>query len=182
MAQKKSLDAAIDELLKDYKTALTKAVGYASNKASEDIWKYSLSCLEAYYDNYDPNRYDRTDSLWHAFVPYLNIKENSDNITSTVGVEYDASVLDAYIKANDVYNGSKQYQPADASWVIENYLNGVHPATDGSRVPGGAFYYEIVDPISPTQKMEEYLNRYVRTTFQDNLLVSFAQQVNKLRR
>lgn len=178
MAQKKSLDAAIDELLKDYKTAITKSVEYASDRAVEDIWKYSLSCLEAYYDNYDPNRYDRTDSLWHAFVPYLKIKNNSKSITSTVGVEYDASVLDAYISSNDAYNGSKKYRPVDASWVIQNYLEGVHPATDGSSIPGGAIYFEIRDPVSPAQKMEQYLNDYIKT-FDSNLLISLAAQVAK---
>ena len=186
MAQNKSLNAAIDELLKDYKKALTEAVEYASNRAVEDIWKYSLNCLEEYYANYSPTSYDRTDQLWHAFVPYLEIENEKDKIITTVGVEYDASRLTTYKV------GSKDYGKRDVDqgksiiplneWILNNYLAGIHPATDGSRNVGEAFYYENIDPVSPTQKMYAYLGEYGKTTFKENLLISFAKQVKKIMR
>ena len=182
MARKKSLDAAIDEVLKDYKTAMTAAVEYASNRAVEDIWKYSISCLEEYYDNYDPESYKRTDNLWHAFVPYLDIKNNKKNVTSTVGVEYDASLLTTYVVGSKDYgtrdfDSDKNIVPIN-EWILDNYLNGIHPATDGVRKPGEATYLPIIDPVSPTQKMYEYINRYVKT-FDSNLLAHLASQVAK---
>lgn len=189
MAQKKSLDEAISVLLKDYKKALTEAVEYASNRAVEDIWKYSLSCLEEYYDNYLPSSYDRTDSLWHAFVPYLTIEDKKEGIISTVGVEYNPSLLKGYYEVGSNNYGKREIDkdkkppiiPLE-EWILNNYLAGIHPATNGSRRIGEALYYEHVDAVSPTQKMETYLNKYVKTTFQDNLLISFAKQVNKIMR
>jgi len=170
MARKnKTFEKAINELLSDYETALTKAMQDASDKALQDIWGYSFSCLEDYYDSYEPNSYWRTYSLEQAFVPYLNIEHDNDSITSTVGITYDSSRLDG------LYHGSKKYQNTDGAWILDNYLRGVHPATDGSPIPGGAFYYEIVDPVSPSEKMETYLNKYY-STFQNSVLTSFVKQ------
>ena len=173
---KRTLNAAIDELMKDYESALKEAVEYASNEAVKDIYKESINCLYDYYDNYDPTSYERTDYLWHAILPYAEtIKRTQDGFVSRVGVAYDPSKLD------NVYYGSEKYSPVDGAWILENYLNGIHPATDGSSVPGGAFYYEIVDDVSPTEKMNDYLNKYAATTFHNNILVSFAKQIARMK-
>ena len=79
---KRTLNAAIDELMKNYESALKEAVEYASNEAVKDIYKESISCLERYYDSYDPTSYERTDSLWRAIVPCLTIQQDKDKITS----------------------------------------------------------------------------------------------------
>lgn len=170
----KTFNAAIDELMKNYESALKEAVEYASNEAVKDIYKESISCLERYYDSYDPTSYERTDSLWRAIVPYLTIQQDKDKITSSVGVEYDAARIDG------TYYGSKKYSPTDSTWILENYLRGVHPATDGSSSPGEAFYYENVDSVSPTEYMTTYLNNYANTTFHKNIITSFAKQIKRM--
>ena len=172
---KRTLESAIDELMKNYENALREAVEYASDEAVKDIYTESISCLERYYDSYDPTIYDRTDNLWKVIVPCLDIKQDKDRIVSTVGVEYDASRIEG------MYYGSKKYSPTDSSWIINNYLRGVHPATDGTTRPGEAFYYENVDPISPTQHMTEYLNNYANTTFHKNIITSFAKQIKRMK-
>ena len=53
MAKSKTIDELINELLKNYKVALNEAVEYASDKAVEDIYKYSQNCLQEYYENYE---------------------------------------------------------------------------------------------------------------------------------
>jgi len=171
---KRTLESAIDELMKNYESALKEAVEYASNEAVKDIYKESMSCLERYYDSYDPTSYERTDSLWRAIVPYLTIQQDKDKITSSVGVEYDAARIEG------TYYGSKRYRPTDSSWILDNYLRGVHPATDGNSKPGEAFYYENVDAISPTEHMTTYLNNYANTTFHKNIITSFAKQIKRM--
>ena len=129
-----------------------------------------------YYDSYEPTSYERTDYLWHAILPYTEpIKHMQNGIVSVVGVAYDPSKLEG------VYSGSKKYHPVDGSWVLDNYLRGIHPSTDGSSIPDMAFYYEVVDPVSPTDKMNNYLNQYATTTFHNNILVSFAKQITKMK-
>ena len=174
MAQKKSrtLDEAIDELLKDYKGALRKAVKYATYKAKQDIYNKAYSCLEEYYDSRIPDSYERTDSLIHAFVPVSEIYEKGYNIISRVGIEYDPFKLEA----RSSYEGSSHYTPPDPWWIISNYLDGIHPTTDGSTDENNYKYFEILTLPSPTEKMEKYINEY-HTTFSKNLLVSFAKQL-----
>jgi hypothetical protein len=180
MAKSRTLDQAIDELMKNYTNALQQAVEYATSKASDDIYKYSMSCLNDYYENYDPLRYHRSYSLWHGVLPYSEIRNNGKEIISRVGVEYNPFVLAAYVEGNPAYSGSSHYDPVDTWYVLENYLEGIHPATDGSGNEN-AIYYENIDPESPTDKMEKYLNNYVSTTFNDNVLVSFAKQITKMK-
>lgn len=180
MAKSQTIDELLDELLKNYDGVLTEAVNYASDKAVEDIYRYSMTCLEEYYENYDPTSYNRSDSLWHAILPYSEIYNNGNNIISRVGVEYNPFILESYVSGNPDYIGSKSYGQVDGWYVLENYLNGIHPATNGSSDTDTVIYYENVDDESPTDKMEKYLNQYASTTFHNNIIVYFAKQIVKM--
>ena len=170
MAQNyKGLEKAINQLFKDYANSLGKAVKHASKQAEKDIHTYANTCLEEYYNSYDPTSYDRTYNLHRSIVPYSETINDKDHIIIRAGVGYDASIL------ADTYSGSKKYSPTDSEWILENYLKGVHPATFGDPIPG-AFYYENVDAISPTQKMENYLNNYVKKVH-DNIILGFVKQI-----
>jgi hypothetical protein len=181
MAKAKTLDQAIDELVENYSEALKEAVTYASGKAVEDIYRHSMTCLEEYYDSYDPLSYNRTDSLWHAIVPYHEMHVKGDQIINRVGVEYNPFVLEKYIENNPAYVGSKSYGTIDSWYVVDNYLEGIHPATNGASDPDKVLYYEIQDPKSPTEKMDEFLSKYAETTFNKNMMVSFAKQIARMK-
>lgn len=168
----KSFDKAIDELLKNYESVIKDAVVYATDRVCEDIYKYSMSCLERYYENYIPNSYDRTDRLWQAILPYAEQPHKSgDYWASVVGIEYDASKLDGF------YHGSKKYQNTDNSWVLENYLKGIHPATNGASDPSLVEYYEIVDKESPYESMQTYLSTQAGNNFSGYLMTYFIKHV-----
>lgn len=172
MAKKKvrGLDEALNELFANYERSLTEAMKYAAKEAQDDIeWK-AKSCLYEYYDNYDPSIYDRTDSLKNSFVPYMNVTRIGKEILADVGMGYDFSRLEG------VYSGSQKYTPVDGRWVLENYLNGIHPATDGDWIPERALYIPVYDAMSPNDKMKAYLEKY-NETFNNNVLISFAKQI-----
>lgn len=175
MAKTNGLDAAIEELRKNYRQVLKEAVQYATKEAKKDVYHKALTCLEEYYMNYLPESYDRSDSLRHAFLPYRSIKNTGNYLISIVGVEYSASALESYAGAS--YSASKKYGRADASWVIDNYLEGIHPTTDGSSFVG-AEYMPIYDAISPTDKMENYLIEYANT-FDTNVYSYLAAYILK---
>ena len=175
MAKTNDLNAAIEELRKNYKQVLKEAVQYATKEAKKDVYNKALTCLEEYYMNYLPTSYDRSDSLRHAFLPYRSVKNTGNYLVSIVGVEYSASTLESY--ASDSYNASKKYGRADASWVIDNYLEGIHPTTDGSSAVG-AEYMPIYDNVSPTDKMEDYLMNYAGT-FDNNVYSYLAAYILK---
>lgn len=182
---------AIDDLLKDYKFAMRNAIEFAADRAQEDIMKKAKTCLQEYYDNYDPTkRYHRTETLQYAFMPYSKIKYNKDSIRGQVGVEYDPEMLEFFmddpvykIGADGIerishtgYYGSSKYQPVDAWWVIDNYLRGVHPSTNGGTTPETTVYFEILDAESPNKKMKKFIKNYEKT-FDENVLLGLLGQI-----
>lgn len=172
MAKSKDFDVAMEKLKKNYKKVLTEAVKYATEEAKKDIYEKALSCLEEYYESYDPSSYNRTYHLEDAFVPYEQIQTTNNQIISRVGVVYDTSLLTGYAVGSKNYGSrevdeGKNILPIE-EWIMNNYLDGIHPATNGSQIPGKAVYYEFKDPISPTQKMSEYFDKYVKT-FDNNV-------------
>ena len=171
---------AIEKVVKDYPTIIENAVEYASNIAVEDIYKKAIGCLNEYYDNYDPYSYNRTDNLWHAILPYIQINKTAKKIKCEVGVEYDGSVL-------TMYNGSKKYSPTDGYWVLNNYLDGIHPGTNGSSTPRESPYsdeewlqvvqlYGQIDTVSPSTKMRNFLKSYTKE-FDGNVWMYFISEV-----
>lgn len=175
MARKKvrGLDEALDELFTDYKRSLIRAMRYATRRARDDIeWK-AKSCLYEYYYNYDPSSYDRWGHLENALIPYMRLGTiATGHVRAEVGMGYWPLMLDG------VYNdGSDQWRPVDGWWVLDNYLKGIHPATDGGVYPG-APYLPVVDSQSPTDKMEKYLEEYTKT-FNNNIVIAFAKQLTR---
>lgn len=178
MAKKtKTLDEAIDDIMKDYKNVIEKAVLSAAHEAKKDIYNYSMSCIEEYYAGYKPTSYKRSNSLRHSVLPYRRGYRKGDKINIRVGVEYDPFALEAYTQGNTAYDGSSHYTPVDPWYVIDNYLRGVHPATNGARNEDDVVYWEIPVSPSPTEKMESYLENYVQTTFNDNIMLGIAKQM-----
>lgn len=178
----KALSKAVDDILKDYKSAMKSAVRFAVKQAEKDFMDKAHSCLQEYYDNFEPNRYDRTDTLQYAFLPYLDVTYGTNKIVGSVGVEYSAEMLaqmmppPEYSKSGKLkhtgYYGSSKYQPVDTSWVIDNYLRGVHPYTVGG------VYYEVFDNKSPDEKMNDFIAEYAKT-FDENVLFGLLTQVAK---
>ena len=172
MARKKvrGLDEALDEIFSDYEKALTVAMNYASDKAKKEIKDEAESCLDRYYYNYDPSQYERTEQLKNAFIPYKKVSRVRNEIVADVGMGYWPFMLDGLYT-----DGSKQWHPVDGWWILDNYLKGIHPRTDGSEFVG-APYIPVTDHESPEDHMKLYLEQYVNT-FNNDILKSFADQI-----
>lgn len=157
MAQNRTVTDILQELKKDYKNVLLRAVEQATNTACEDVYKFSMSVLDRYYENYMPSRYERTDSLHKATVPIAEVKDHGDVVSATFGVKYDSEILEAFA-AQSYFEASSKYGKVDGDWVIMNYLMGIHPATNGSSDPNTVVYTPWQDGRSP----DEYLKRYLQ--------------------
>ena len=174
-AKVKHLDEAIDRLFKRYESNLRKAMQTASDEAEFDIRLEAESCLARYYDNYDPNWYHRTESLIQAFVSYNNINKNKNKLVAKVGMGYDPSRLDGLYYSNA--SQKAEFNPVDSSWILSNYLNGIHPRTNGYPLYADELeYIPIQDAVSPNEHMNVFLQEYVKT-FDSNVLKSFAKYV-----
>lgn len=177
-AKIKGLDEAIDEVYKDYKKAMKVAAQEATKKAKEDIYAHSVSCLVRYYEDYDPESYNRTYSLLNSFVPYENpVVESGDSLLCSAGVEFDPDRI-AF-----AYYGSEIYSPTDAEWVISNFLSGIHPRTNGSTIPGGGNYEneKYQGSFVPSEEMQSFIDRYYYT-FDHNFRRATSKQILKTMR
>lgn len=186
---KKISEAAIKEFKKNYEKIIEEAVMYATQKAEGNVYTKALSCLAEYYESYDPESYKRTYNLENSFMPYKHITKNDTHIISTVGVEYDSSVLDGvYWSGSEKYGAQKneegritQYGHPDSNWILNNYLDGIHPSTNGHPKALGTTsveYFEIIDLVSPSQKMQDYLEKYA-DTFRDDVYTYLATHLMK---
>ena len=174
-AKIKGLDEAIEEVFKDYKKAIKNAAKEATEKAKDDLYANAVSCLVAYYDDYDPTSYNRTYSLIDSFVPYAkDIQENADVFLCVAGVEFDTA------KIQGMYYGSKTYADTDAEWIISNFLSGIHPRTDGSRVIGGGNYEQekYQGSFVPETEMQNYVDNYY-STFDRHFRRAISKQILK---
>ena len=170
-AKVRGLEETIDSIFKRYNSNLKKAMEVAAKQAEEDINWEAKSCLYKYYENYDPNWYHRTDSLIRAFVPLNKVGKVGDDIVAWAGVIYDPAKLDG------VYNSeaSEKYQPVESEWILRNYLNGIHPRTNGYPIWDDELVYNPqIDNVSPNERMKEYIENY-KDTFDKNVLLWFTR-------
>ena len=176
-AKVKNLDKAIDSIFSRYNSNLKKAMEDAARQAEEDINWEAKSCLYRYYENYDPNWYDRTDSLIQAFVPVNEITTKKNGIVARVGVMYDPAKLEGVYRTEA--SQKDFFNPVDATWVLKNYLSGIHPRTNGYPLYGDELIYDpVVDKVSPDVTMREYIQKY-KDTFSQNVYNWFIDRVNR---
>lgn len=174
-AKVKHLDEAINRLFKRYESNLRKAMQTASDEAEFDIRLEAESCLARYYDNYDPNWYRRDERLIQAFVPYNYISKEHDKLVVKVGMGYDSNRLDGVYYSNG--STKDEFNPVNSSWVLSNYLDGIHPTTNGYPLYADTLeYIPVQDDVSPNEHMNTFLQEYVET-FNRNVLKSFAKYV-----
>lgn len=175
----KGLDEAIDEIFNDYKNATKKAAQEATEKAKNDLYANAVSCLVAYYDDYNPTSYERTYSLIDSFVPYAKeLQEVKDGFICAAGVIFDES------KIQGIYSGSMTYGLTDAEWIISNFLAGIHPRTDGSPIIGGGNYEEekYQGSFIPEREMKKYIDGY-HSIFDSHFRRAISKQIlRKVRR
>ena len=178
-AKVQGIEEAINSIFKRYNSNLKKAMEYATKQAEFDINFEAKSCLYQYYDNYDPTWYERTDSLIQAFVPYNKVTTDSRGILASVGVVYDPSRLDGVYQSEASDNPF--FNPVDSTWVLKNYLAGIHPRTNGwpkYNRDDGLIYDPVIDDVSPDTKMKEYIERY-KDTFDKNVLLWLAKRITR---
>ena len=172
----RTIDEAIDEIFKDYKNVFKKAAEEATEQTKEDIYANAVSCLQKYYEDYSPTSYNRTYSLMDSFVSYANpVQKVGDSLLCSAGVEFDSS------RIANVYYGSEIYSPTDSEWIIENFLAGIHPRTNGSPVVGGGNYeYEkYYGNFVPVEEMQKYIDSYWYT-FDKNFRRSVSKQILRM--
>ena len=168
-----SIEAAVNEVLKEYEAIVLEATKEAAHKGQEDAIKKAKQCLQEYYE-WQPEMYDRKYALKRAITPYWGDRTSSSMASITIGVRYNAGALKGAYKSNSKWhqtgdtwrsvpleyrfnpyskNFSNDYGRPDPNWILENYLAGEH---------GGVH--------KDAQGTEEKMNKYFDNELPDRIV------------
>ena len=184
MAKAKTLDAVIKGIVDNYENLLSDAVKNVAEQAKKEIYDKSIDILyEYYYGAYEPKSYDRTFALQHAIMPFAEVSKNGTELECVVGVEYSPLVLEEYVNSvnNPAYDASKKYGRVDTDWVIDNFLQGKHPYTDGSSQPGTPVKYRQ-STANQGIEMRKSLNYYAYSIFPRAVIVEMMNMMPNMKR
>jgi hypothetical protein len=201
MAKAKTFDDIIKDIMDNYAGLRFQATDNVAKEAVKDIHEGAVSILHSHYYAWKPARrfktkgkggkyknrskkkwvkggYTRTYSLEHSFVSSYNVKQTQKSVICEIGVTYSPSALKDYVDSNNIiqYTASKNVLGTERKpleeWIINNFLEGRHPYTDGSTEPGTPVYYHQ-DSESRLQwmGMKKMFLRYVGRTLPRAILV-----------
>lgn len=168
-----NIDDALNEIKKDATKIVKDAVKKAAAQAQKEVMKTADACLQTYYSMYKPKKYKRTYSLHKAITPIFEEKAGfKNNLQFVIGVKYDANKLTGLYKSNSWYHQTgtewigrdDPYFDFDSQnnglpepwWVMENYLEGVHPWAQTDPVSTDAYMSNFFEHVLPDK-----INAYV---------------------
>jgi hypothetical protein len=174
----KDFNQIFDDILKDTTSVAVAAIKNASKQVQKEVCEQAEKNLQIYYKSYSPKRYKRTNSLRRAILPYYADRSNSKNICIEVGVQYKSSALVGAYRSNSWYHqGGNDWVSRDdegfnwdsrnngipqPDWILENFLEGVHPVTKIRKVADEydsfIYTYSPVKTRSQSSLMEDFFN------------------------
>jgi hypothetical protein len=166
----KNIDAAFASIIKDCQTVAMEAVKNAAKKTQKDILKEADDYLQRYYNNYKPKKYKRTYQLQKAITPVVEDHSTNKSISIEVGVEYDSSVLKGAYKSNSRWHQSgSAWKPVtnytnfsadngipEPEWIMNNFLEGVHPWAQDDGESTNSLMEEFFD-VQLAGRIEKYV-------------------------
>ena len=201
MAKAKTFDDVIKDIMDNYADLRFQATENVAKEAVKDIHEGAVSILHSHYYAWKPKKrfktksnggkyknggkkkwvrggYTRTYSLEHSFVSSYNVKQTQKNVICEIGITYSPSALKNYVKSNNIteYTASNNVlntkrKPLE-EWIIENFLEGRHPYTDGSTEPGTPVqYYDDPEDRLQWTGMQSMFRKYVGRTLPKAILV-----------
>ena len=201
MAKAKTFDDIIKNIMDNYADLRFQATENVAKEAVKDIHEGAVSILHSHYYAWRPKKrmktksdggkykngskkkwvrggYTRTYSLEHSFVSHYDVKRANKNVICEIGITYSPSALRAYVQGNniDAYTASNNVLGTERKpleeWVINNFLEGLHPYTSGSTEPGTPVdYYKDSESRLQWTGMQKMFRQYVGRTLPRAILV-----------
>ena len=181
MAQKNSLEDAIQQMIDNVNTVAEVAGKRVMKQVQEDFNAATKNVIDEYYDyKYGSyTKYGRQHNLYNIYNVTSSIKKHGKTYTITTNVNMDSSALKGVYHSNSSKHHAhgpmlewKKGGDVEADYVFENFLAGEHPWT---RFEDGVYVYgENKDKMSPDAKMKKYLKKYGEKYFDDYMQKTIA--------
>lgn len=138
------LEAIFKKIEKNSKQIAIESMRSAAAKAHKLAERQARECLQKYYSSYAPKRYKRTNTLIKAIKTVKPIEKTSGSShLLKFGIIYDSNLIKGMYESNSWYHksgdtwisrtsedfdeNSQGNGVVQSSFVLENYLNGIHP-------------------------------------------------------
>lgn len=178
----KSIDEVFAGIIQDSKNIAVEAVRNAAKKTQTDILKEADNYLQKYYSNYRPTIYKPAKHQLHkSIVPVFEDKSKGDKVSIEVGVEYDSGMLKGLYRSkskfhqsgspwqsvNDYSKFSPDYGIVEPEWIMENFLEGIHPRTDVVYTESGRRF--IYNPQQDSESTDGLMRKFFDTQLPNNI-------------
>jgi hypothetical protein len=165
------LDAAFAAIIKDCQAIAVEAVKNAASKTQKDILQEADNYLQQYYRNYTPKKYKRTRQLKNAIKPVFEDKSGPNGISIEVGVEYNSGALKGYYSNSWYHQSGTHWISRDSGdfdfdsqnngipepeWIMNNFLEGVHPWAQEDGESTNSLMKEFFD-VQLSGRIEKYV-------------------------
>ena len=165
------LDAAFAAIIQDCQAVAVEAVKNAAKKTQGDILKEADNYLQKYYRNYTPKRYKRTGQLKNAIKPVFEDRSGPKGISIEVGVEYNSGALKGYYSNSWYHKTGTHWISRDSGdfdfdsqnngipepeWIMNNFLEGVHPWAQEDEESTNSLMKEFFD-VQLAGRIEKYV-------------------------
>ena len=176
MADIVNLDDVMNSIAKDAKKIASTVAKDIAKKAQKKIVDEARNNVQKYYDSYSPRTYNRQYKLRRSIIPYYTDKTNNRQISIEVGVQYDSGALKGAYKSNSWYHKSGEtwksrnssnfdfYSSSngvpDPDWIMNNFLESLHPITTVSETGNGR-EYSYTPVKGPDKTQEQMLNEFI---------------------
>ena len=182
MAKKRDNFADVyKSVIRNAKRAAVSAAKQTAQKIARDMYKEALEGLAIYYENYDPDVYDRTYNLKNAIRQHYEDKSTKNQVNIEIGIVYDASYLEAYRSNSPLHQSGNEWISRtsnsfdwdsgnngmpDPEWILNNFLHGIHP-----RTTIGYAYAPVQDSVNQIGIMNLFIDKKVQ-----NLMDKYMNQ------
>jgi hypothetical protein len=165
------LDAAFAAIINDCQAIAVEVVENAARKTQKDILKEADNYLQKYYSNYKPKRYKRTHQLKKAIKPVFENKSGANGVSIEVGVEYNSGALKGYYSNSWYHQTGTHWISRDSGdfdfdsqnngipqpeWIMNNFLEGVHPWAQDDGESTNTLMKEFFD-VQLAGRIEQYV-------------------------
>ena len=151
-----------NDIVKDGKKRAQQAVEYVAQKIRDDWEQQARRVMDAYYADYDPEYYDRTNELRNIIVPVFN----KDGDSYEVGVEFDPSLMNHNLTTKKVsaFGETGFANRITEEDIFKNFMYGAHGNEDYSWTSGGVRFtgkrnIHFTNP-SPMAMLDNYYYNY----------------------
>lgn len=167
----RGIETALDDFKNNLRSIVVEASKKAAKKIQKDLVAEARKNIAKYYDQYDPDVYERTYDLQKTVIHrgFLNDNSTKNTINLEIGFYYDSMGPHTLRGGSSKYNGN-----ADPEWILDNFVEGIHPRTTKGYV------YDPYQAESQNELMDKFVDRTMEKKIDKYMQSELIRAISRL--